>query len=118
MKIVFLKEKMNELVISEIQIIPVKPKDGLVAFASCVINNSLYIGNIAIYTSPSNPEGYRLVYPLKVLPNGKEINCVHPINKESGEVVSKAIIGEYKKLILEVWRKSEEGNENGISKET
>ena len=90
---------MSELVISEIQIIPVKPKDGLVAFASCVINNSLYVGNIAIYTSPTNHEGYRLVYPSKVLPNGKEINCVHPINKETGDAISKAIIRKYKDLI-------------------
>lgn len=90
---------MGKLFISEIQIIPVKPKDGLVAFASCVINNALYIGNIAIYTSPTNPEGYRLVYPLKVLPNGKEINCVHPITKEAGEAITKSLIGKYKDLI-------------------
>ncbi len=70
---------MSELEISEIQIIPVKPKDGLVVFASCVINNSLYIGNIAIYTSLSKPEGFRLVFPSKTLPNGKDINRVHPI---------------------------------------
>ena len=90
---------MEKLFISEIQIIPVKPKEGLVAFASCVINNALYLGNIAIYTSPTNPEGYRLVYPMKVLPNGKEINCVHPINKESGEAIAKSIIRKYKDLI-------------------
>ena len=90
---------MEKLLISEIQIIPVKPKDGLLAFSSCVINDSLYMGNIAIYTSPTNREGYRLVYPMKVLPNGKEINCVHPINKETGEAIAKAIIGKYKNLI-------------------
>ena len=84
--------------ISEIQIIPVMPKNGLVAFASCVINDSLYIGNIAIYTSPSNHEGYRLVYPSKILPNGKEINCVHPINREAGAAILKTIIGRYKDL--------------------
>jgi len=90
---------MIELLISEIQIIPVKPKDGLVAFVSCVINDALYIGDIAIYTSPTNAEGYRLVYPMKVLPNGKEINCVHPINKETGEVISKAIIKKFKEVL-------------------
>lgn len=89
---------MSELEISEIQIIPVKPKDGLIAFASCVINKSLYIGNIAIYTSSSLKEGYRLVYPMKVLPNGKEINCVHPINKETGDSISEAIIKKFKKV--------------------
>lgn len=86
---------MDELIISEIQIFPIKPKDGLVAFASCVINNSLYIGNIAIYTSPSRLEGFRLVYPSKTLPNSKEINCVHPINKNAGNLISKAIIEKF-----------------------
>lgn len=92
---------MNELVVSEIQIIPVKPKDSLVAFASCVINNQFYIGNIAIYTSPSSPDRFRLVYPLKILPTGKQINCVHPINRETGETIKKAILTKYMELISE-----------------
>ena len=56
--------------ITEIQIIPLKPKDGLVAFASCVINDQLYLGNIAIYSSLGSCDGFRLVYPAKVLPTG------------------------------------------------
>jgi len=85
--------------ISEIQIIPVKPKDGLVAFASCVINNYLYIGNIALYTSPSRPGGYRLVYPSKILVNGKKVNCVHPIDKKVGELITARIIKKYIEII-------------------
>jgi len=85
--------------ISEIQIIPIKPKDGLVAFASCVINNYLYIGNIALYTSPSRPEGYRLVYPTKILPTGKQINIFHPINHHAGEILSGAIIKKFKEIL-------------------
>ena len=91
---------MNDLAVSEIQIIPVKPKDGLIAFASCVVNNQFYIGNIAIYTSPSTPDNFRLVYPIKVLPNGKEINCVHPINRETGELIKRAIVDKYEELII------------------
>ena len=86
---------METIQISEIQIIPVKPTHGLVAFASCIINNFLYIGNIALYTSPSIPGSFRLVYPSKTLPNGKEINCVHPINKNAGNLISKAIIEKF-----------------------
>lgn len=109
---------MSDLLISEILIIPIKPQGSLVAFGSCVVNDDLYIGDIGIHSSLTNTEGFRLVYPDKTLPNGKRVNCVHPINKESGEVISKAIIGGYKKLILRVQRKREEGNENGNSKET
>ena len=90
---------MGEFFVSEVQIIPVKPKEGLVAFASCVINESLYIGNIAVYTSTTRPEGYRLVYPTKILPNGKEINCVHPINKKAGDLISQAILSQFKTFV-------------------
>lgn len=95
---------MIELFISEIQIIPIKPRNGLVAFASCIINDSFYLGNIAIYTSPSNPEGFRLVYPSKTLPNGKDINVFHPINKQSGRIISEAIIKKFKEIISKTIR--------------
>ncbi|MFC1704575.1 septation protein SpoVG family protein [Candidatus Omnitrophota bacterium] len=90
---------MNKLEISEIQIIPVKPHNGLVAFASCVLNQGIYVGNIAVYTSPSSSDGFRLVYPLKTLPTGKQVNCVHPINRETGETIKKAIISKYMELM-------------------
>jgi len=91
---------MDKLEISEIQIIPIKPREGLVAFASCIINNFLYVGSVALYTSPSKPGSFRLVYPSKTLPNGKEISCVHPINKKAGELISIEIIEKYKEIML------------------
>jgi len=93
---------MSEIVISEIQIIPVKPKDGLVAFASCVINNQFYIGNIAIYTSPTSSDGFRLVFPSKTLPTGKQIQSVYPINRQAYEIVKKAIIQKFEELMARV----------------
>ncbi len=101
---------MNELTISEINLFPLKCKDGLASFASCVINNQLYIGNIAIYTSPVSPDGFRLVYPAKTLNNGTKLSIVHPINKETGIIIQKAIIGEYLKL-MEKLVKGEDKNE-------
>jgi DNA-binding cell septation regulator SpoVG len=93
---------MCDIKISEIQIIPIKPKDGLVAFASCVINGYLYIGNIAIYTSPSKSDHFRLVYPSKILANGKNLNCVYPINKSAGRMISKQIIEKYKEILSRI----------------
>jgi len=83
--------------ISEIQIIPVKPKDGLIAFASFVLNECIYVGNVAIYTSFGEKE-YRLVYPAKSLPNGKQINSVHPITREAGELIYDNVITIFKEL--------------------
>jgi len=89
---------MNEITISEIQIIPVKPQNGLVAFASCVINNGIYLGNIAIYTSPSSPDGFRLVYPSRAV-RGTQLSITHPITKETGLAIQKQIVKRYIKLM-------------------
>lgn len=82
----------NGLKVSEVQIAPIKPQNGLVAFASCVINDQFYIGNIALF---SFPEGYRIVWPTKKLKHGQNINCVNPITKEADEAVKNAIIEKY-----------------------
>jgi len=85
------------LVVSEIQIMPVKPTGGLLAFASCVLNGQLFVGDIAIHTRPDGND-FRLVYPAKTLPNGKTINVVHPITPQAGEVIRKAIVSEFQRL--------------------
>jgi len=93
---------MCTLTVSEIQITLIKPRDNLIAFASCVINNHLYIGSIAIYTSPSTPDGFRISYPLRVLHTGKQIHCVHPISHYAGETIRKAIVNKYKELTCKI----------------
>ncbi len=90
---------MKELVLSEIELTPVKFKNGLVSFASCIINNQLYLGNLAVYSSPSSPDGFRLVYPSRTLSNGKQLSIVHPINKETGFLIQKQIVEKYLKLM-------------------
>ncbi|MCK5590386.1 MAG: septation protein SpoVG family protein [Candidatus Pacebacteria bacterium] len=90
---------MKDITISEIQIIPVKPQNGLVAFASAVINDQIYIGNLAIYTSLASKNEYRLVYPSKILPTGKQVQCIHPITKKAGKSIQAAIIKKYQLLM-------------------
>lgn len=74
--------------ISEIQIVPIKPNDGLVAFASVVLNDSLYVGSIGIHTRLEG--GYRLTYPTKKV-SGKDLNIFHPINRELSQKIECAI---------------------------
>lgn len=98
---------MSELVVvSEIQISPVKFREGLVAFASAVINHQFYIGNIAIYTSPSSPDGFRLVYPSRSL-NGQQLSIIHPITKEAGLAIQKQIVERYIKLMEDLTKGNE-----------
>ena len=86
------------LVVSEVEIIPVKPHNGLIAFASCLVNSQLYLGDIAIHTRPDG-SGFRLVYPAKTLQHGKTVNIVHPITKEAGETIHQAVIGRLQELL-------------------
>lgn len=97
-------KKMNEIVVSEIQIIPVKPRDGLVAFCSFVICNSFFIGDVAIY-SRLDGSGYRLVYPIKVLPNGLKISCFYPINHKSAQIIEEQVFRVFSNLIEKVKKK-------------
>ena len=84
--------------LSEIQIVPVKPNNGLVAFVSFVINDSFFVGDVAIY-SRIDQQGYRLVYPAKTLFNGLKINCFKPINKPVADEIERQVLGEFGKLI-------------------
>ena len=81
----------QEIQISEIQIVPIKPQEGLVAFASFVLDKKYYVGSVAVYTR-LNGEGFRLAYPTKKL-GEKSINIFYPINGETGQAIEKAIIG-------------------------
>jgi len=82
--------------ISEIQITPIKPMNGLVAFASCIINNNIYLGSIGILTRLDG--GYRLTYPTKNTSN-KQINIYHPINLETGKILEEKIVNKYKEVM-------------------
>ncbi len=84
------------LKISEIQIIPIKPRDGLVAFTSFVLDNNLYLGSIGILTRPEG--GYRLVYPTKKV-GLRNINIFHPINKSFAESIEKEVISKFEDVM-------------------
>ena len=92
---------MDTVRISEVNIFPIKPKDGLVAFASFVLNNSFFIGNVAVYTRLAR-NGYRLVYPARTLPNGKKIQSFHPINRQSARVIEDQVFEVFAELTEKV----------------
>lgn len=85
--------------VSEIQIIPIKPNNGLMAFASVVIDDNLYLGSIGIH-SRIDGSGYRLTYPTKPV-GGRDLNIYHPINKNTSEALERAIVNKYKEVMKE-----------------
>jgi DNA-binding cell septation regulator SpoVG len=81
--------------INNIRIFPIQSSDGIVAFASAVINEGMYIGSIAIHEK-KDQEGYRLTYPTRKS-KGKDLNIFHPISQECSKVIEDSIITEYLK---------------------
>jgi DNA-binding cell septation regulator SpoVG len=84
------------LVISEIEIIAVKPQNGLVAFASFVINNAVYCGSVGVMSRPNGD--YRLLYPTKVVA-GRQLDVFHPISKETGQQIHDAVITKFEDVV-------------------
>ena len=83
--------------VTEVQILPIKPKDGLIAFASVVLNNSIYLGSIGVHLKLDG-SGYRVTYPKKQV-NNRDFNTYHPINKQTSQAIEMAIIEKVKRII-------------------
>jgi len=84
------------ILIKEVQIVPIKPNSGLVGFASCVINECLYLGSIGIFTRLGG--SYRLVYPTKKI-GEKNINIFYPITRELGRQLEQVIISKFEEVM-------------------
>lgn len=84
--------------VSEIKIKRIAPKDGLVGFASCVLNGDFFVGNIAIFESRN---GHRITYPTKVvrtLTANISEHVFKPIKPEAGNIIEAAIINAFKSM--------------------
>ena len=83
--------------IDEVQIIPIKPVDGLIAFASVVYNNAVFLGSIGVHTKLDG-SGFRLTYPTKKV-MGKDMHLFHPINCTLSQEIEEAIFAKLKKVM-------------------
>jgi len=90
------------MVVSEVNITPVKPTDGLVAFASCVIDGQLYIGSLGVHQRLDGT-GYRITYPTKKI-GSSQLNYFYPVNKDTGRVIEQAITAK----CVELFERSDE----------
>ncbi|HZE87639.1 MAG TPA: septation protein SpoVG family protein [Methylomirabilota bacterium] len=81
--------------ITEVEITPIKPREGLIAFASFVFNNAFYFSSIGIYTKIEG--GYRLTYPTKLVGN-RNLQIYHPISKDVSEAIEIAIFSKLNEI--------------------
>jgi len=85
--------------LTEIQILPVKPNNGLVAFASLVMDGNVYLGSIGIHRKLDG-NGFRITYPTKKVAD-KDFHIFHPINMQTSLEIERAIISKANEIIGE-----------------
>ncbi len=75
--------------VTEVDIAFVKPREGLIAFASVVLDDELYLSGIAIHQTFVG-SGHRLTYPTRRVGEA-QFNLFHPIRKPIGTAIEQAI---------------------------
>ena len=86
--------------VTEVDIAFVKPKDGLVAFASVVLDDQIYLSGIAIHRK-LNGSGYRLTYPTRKVGN-EQFSLFHPIRRLIGLAIEQAILTKLKNVASKI----------------
>ncbi len=84
--------KSKFLDISEVKLrLMENSEDGLLGWASCIINGGLYINNIAIRRSRSGE--LVLSYPVQKSRRERKYFFFHPISREAQAAIDEAILG-------------------------
>lgn len=82
----------------EVKFKPLSEDKGLIGFASCILNDCLYLGSIGIFKRLDN-QGFRLVFPVRTSEKGMKFNIFFPINNRMYNVLLDAVIKEMNKTI-------------------
>jgi DNA-binding cell septation regulator SpoVG len=83
--------------VSEVNIHLIKPQGGLIAFASLVIDDSLFLSGIGIHRKLEG-DGYRLTYPTRKA-GQQSFEVFHPINRGTGIAIEQAVIAALKDVL-------------------
>lgn len=75
--------------ISEVHINLIKPQEGLIGFATLVINDDFYLSGIGIHRKLDGT-GYRLTYPSRKS-GSQNFEIFHPINRMAGQQIEAAV---------------------------
>lgn len=82
--------------IKNVNITPVTPYNGLIAFANLTLDNDILLGSIAVYRKLDG--GLRLLYPSKRVKD-KDVTVFHPLTREASRLIENAIFKECKNVL-------------------
>jgi len=84
--------------ISKIKIKRIAPQNGHIGFVSCVMNDCLFLNNIAIFTRLHDKEKIRLVFPEKKI-GDKKIPLFHPVRSDFYYMLEQEILKKLKDIL-------------------
>src|SRR3984893_1478699 len=88
--------KVMKMQVTEVDIAFAKQRDGLVAFASVVLDDQVFLSGISIHQKLVG-SGYRLTYPTRKV-GEVQFNVFHPIRKPIGLAIERAIFDKLKNV--------------------
>jgi DNA-binding cell septation regulator SpoVG len=94
---------MASNLVTKVEIVPIIPKAGHIAFANIVLEDKIALNSIGIHTCLRR-SGFRLLYPTKTLPNGKVIQTYYPVNKRVADEIQDTILSQYEELLNNIAR--------------
>ena len=75
--------------VTKIEIVPIHPQSGLIAFASIELDNMFYVSSIGIHKK-RNETGFRITYPTKKIGEHSLTIC-HPIQSNFSKEIEREI---------------------------
>lgn len=75
--------------VTKIEIIPIHPQNGLIAFASIELDNMFYVSSIGIHKK-LNKRGFRITYPTKKV-GDRSLAIFHPMQASLSKEIEREV---------------------------
>lgn len=84
--------------VKKVEIVPIKPHEGLIGFASIVVGEGLYLSSIGIHKRKDG-NGFRITYPTKKV-GSVNVSIFHPLDKELSKEIEQAIVDKAAQIFI------------------
>jgi DNA-binding cell septation regulator SpoVG len=83
--------------VKKVEIVPIKPHEGLLAFASVEIDGQFYIGSIGVHKRRDG-RGYRITFPTRKVGDHQLAIC-HPTTPDLSKEIESAITSKAEEVL-------------------
>ncbi len=85
------------MAVTKVEILPIHPQDGLMAFACVELDGRFYVSSIGVHRKRDG-SGYRITYPTKRIGEGSQTIC-HPTTQELSREIEKVVCEKAEKVL-------------------